>query len=104
MDMLVKCYSKCVISCSKASVALLLLGSLLLGSNSVLAEAMTVNINTASASELSTELLGVGDSKSMAIVKNRETLGDFKTPMEITRVKGIGDVIYTNNKERIVVK
>ncbi|MBV1914226.1 MAG: ComEA family DNA-binding protein [Pseudomonadales bacterium] len=67
------------------------------------AEAQKVNINTASANELSAELLGVGETKSAAIVKNREEMGQFKTPEDITRVKGIGETIFAQNKDRIVV-
>ncbi|MBL4583342.1 MAG: helix-hairpin-helix domain-containing protein [Pseudomonadales bacterium] len=65
---------------------------------------VTVNINTATASELSAELLGIGDAKSIAIVKYRESMGGFKLPKDITLVKGIGDVIFEKNQHRIVVK
>ena len=67
------------------------------------AEGQKVNINTASANELSAELLGVGETKSAAIVKSREEMGQFEAPEDITRVKGIGETIFAQNKDRIVV-
>ena len=76
---------------------------LMAGSLSVASEAQKVNINTASAGELSAELVGVGDSKSAAIVKNRGEMGRFEAPQDITRVKGVGETIFLQNKDRIVV-
>ena len=73
------------------------------GSLSVASEAQKVNINTASAGELSAELVGVGDIKSAAIVKNRDEMGRFEAPQDITRVKGVGETIFLQNKDRIVV-
>ena len=51
--------------------------------------ANSVNINTASADELST-LPGVGMKKAEAIIDYRELNGDFTSTEEIVNVKGIG--------------
>lgn len=51
--------------------------------------ARTINLNTASASELE-ELPGVGESRAKAIVEAREKRGGFKSVDELEEVKGIG--------------
>ena len=51
--------------------------------------ANSVNINTASAEELSS-LPGVGMKKAEAIINYRELNGDFASTEEIVNVKGIG--------------
>ncbi len=61
-----------------------------------------VNINTASAEELST-LPGIGQSKAAAIVTYRKTNGDFKTVDDLSKVKGIGDKILEKIKPEITV-
>ncbi|MCI6988281.1 MAG: helix-hairpin-helix domain-containing protein [Campylobacter sp.] len=61
-----------------------------------------VNINTASKEELMS-LKGVGESKAEAIIEYRKD-NKFKSPEEIKNVKGIGDKIYNDNKDEIVVK
>ena len=61
-----------------------------------------VNINTASAEELST-LPGIGQSKAAAIVTYRNTNGDFKTVDDLSKVKGIGDKILEKIKPEITV-
>ncbi|WP_158587071.1 ComEA family DNA-binding protein [Motilimonas pumila] len=63
----------------------------------------TVNINTASADELS-KLNGVGDAKSQAIVAYRQQHGQFETVEQITQVDGIGESILTKNKALLSVK
>lgn len=49
-----------------------------------------VNVNTASADEISQSLKGVGLSKAQAIVAYREANGAFKHADELVNVKGIG--------------
>ena len=49
-----------------------------------------VNVNTASADEISQSLKGVGLSKAQAIVAYREANGSFKHADELVNVKGIG--------------
>lgn len=48
-----------------------------------------ININTASAAELST-LKGIGEKKALAIIKYREKNGAFNNIDELSHVKGIG--------------
>ena len=62
-----------------------------------------VNINTASARELSS-LHRIGEKYSQRIVEYRKTVGPFQKPEDIMKVKGISDKIFEMNKERIVVK
>jgi competence protein ComEA len=62
-----------------------------------------VNINTADAATLATELTGVGPALAEAIVADRKANGNFPTPEALTRVKGIGDRIVEMNKANILV-
>ena len=63
-----------------------------------LAFAEPVDINSASAEELSTALLGVGPAKAAAIVAYREQHGPFRSPQDLTNVKGIGDSLLEKNQ------
>jgi competence protein ComEA len=65
--------------------------------------ASPVNINTADAATLASELTGVGPALAQAIVKDRQEHGNFATPEALTRVKGIGDRIVEMNKANILV-
>jgi len=60
-----------------------------------------VNINTASAKQLSKGLMGVGKVKAEAIVAYRESNGEFKKIEDLLKVEGIGKKILENNKERL---
>ena len=62
-----------------------------------------VNINTADAATLATELTGVGPALAQAIVADRQLHGNFPTPEALTRVKGIGERIVEMNKANILV-
>lgn len=61
-----------------------------------------VNINTATAQELTT-LPGIGQAKAEAIIKHRETNGPFKTVDQLTEVKGIGDKILEKLKDEATI-
>ncbi len=50
-----------------------------------------VDINTADADTIAAELKGVGPTKAKAIVEYREKHGPFKSPDDLSLVKGIGD-------------
>jgi competence protein ComEA len=67
------------------------------------ADAGKVNINTASAEEL-TQLKGVGPSHAARIVEFREKNGPFKNPEGLIQVPGIGQKTFENNKDLILVK
>ena len=67
----------------------------------VLGTALKVNINQASAQELSAKLDSIGAKKAQAIVQYREKNGAFKRIDELKNVKGIGDKIYARNQNRL---
>jgi competence protein ComEA len=52
--------------------------------------ASPVNINTADAKTISEALSGIGLKKAEAIVKYRESKGEFKTVDDLVNVDGIG--------------
>lgn len=62
---------------------------------------ITVNINQASAEEIADLLVGVGLAKAQAIVEYRMLNGDFVSPDDLDKVKGIGESIVNQNRERI---
>ena len=62
-----------------------------------------VDINTADAETLSTELNGIGLAKAKAIVEYREKYGPFKSPEDLSLVKGIGERTVELNRENIKV-
>lgn len=61
-----------------------------------------ININTATLAELDT-LPGIGASKATAIIDYRQSHGLFKSPHEITNVKGIGESTYEQLKSLISI-
>ncbi|WP_372972691.1 ComEA family DNA-binding protein [Marinobacter sp.] len=65
--------------------------------------ASAININTASAEELTT-LEGIGESKALAIVADRDTNGPFESGDDLTRVRGIGDATVAKNADRITTR
>ena len=62
-----------------------------------------VDINTADAETLSAELDGVGLEKAKAIVEYRQKYGPFKSPDDLSLVKGIGERTVEANRENIKV-
>ncbi|AKH22224.1 hypothetical protein AAY24_11285 [Sedimenticola thiotaurini] len=62
-----------------------------------------VNINTASAEQIATELKGIGNAKAQAIVDYRTQHGAFKSADELVRVKGIGEKTIAANREYILI-
>jgi competence protein ComEA len=71
---------------------------------SSLSFASPVNINTATAVEISEALNGIGMVKAQAIVDFRTTNGLFSSADQITMVNGIGESTYENNKADILLK
>lgn len=63
-----------------------------------------VDVNTADAATLSTELQGIGMSKAVAIVEYREAHGPFKSPDDLILVKGIGERTIELNRHNILVQ
>ncbi|MFM2598861.1 ComEA family DNA-binding protein [Vibrio fortis] len=62
---------------------------------------VTVNINTATAEELSALLVGIGDKKAQEIVQYRDQNGAFQKPDDLANVKGIGSATVEKNRKRI---
>lgn len=62
--------------------------------------AAMVNINTASANELA-QLDGIGETKALAIVADRQANGPFESTADLARVRGIGEATVAKNSERI---
>lgn len=60
-----------------------------------------VDINTADAETISAELNGIGLAKAKAIVEYRERHGPFKSPEDLSLVKGIGDRTVEMNRANI---
>lgn len=65
-------------------------------------EAQKINLNTASAEEL-TELNGIGETKAEAIVAYREEHGAFGKIDDIMQVSGIGQGTFDKIKDHITV-
>lgn len=66
--------------------------------------AAPVNINEASAEQISDSLIGVGLKKAAAIVQYREQYGHFTSTEELINVKGIGAETLEKNKSNIVIE
>ena len=62
-----------------------------------------INLNTATAEQL-TQLKGIGAKYAERIVQYRTENGPFKTPEDIMKVPGIGQKIFENNQERLIVE
>lgn len=62
-----------------------------------------VDINTADAETISAELKGVGLTKAKAIVEYRQKHGPFKSPGDLSLVKGIGERTVEINRANIRV-
>lgn len=62
-----------------------------------------VNINTADAATLAATIEGVGEMKAAEIISYREQNGPFKSINDLLNVKGIGEAILENNKDRLTV-
>jgi competence protein ComEA len=83
-------------------VAALLLSAVVGGGTAVAAEEQgRVDLNTATAAELES-LPGVGPAKAQAIVAHRE-VAPFKNADELVEVKGIGEKLYAQLKDRVTV-
>ncbi len=71
-------------------------------SNSVSGVTFPININTASAEELQL-LSGIGEVKAAAIIAYREQHGAFSDISEIKNVKGIGEKVFEEIRDKITV-
>lgn len=66
-----------------------------------LAQMGRVDINSASAEEISQVLVGIGPSKAQAIVAYREEFGQFEDVDELINVRGIGLRTVDQNRDRL---
>ncbi len=78
-----------------------LLLSIFIGCFSV-ANAAPVNINSADAASLSSNLIGVGIEKAKAIIEYRKKNGAFKIADDLAKVKGIGEKTIEKNRKNII--
>jgi len=62
---------------------------------------LTVNINQATAEEISDVLTGVGIKKAMVIVAHREKEGAFSSLEDLLQVKGIGPATLEKNRHKL---
>ena len=62
-----------------------------------------VNINTATAQEMATELTNIGPAKAAAIVEYRQTKGQFQSVNELLNINGIGEATLEMNRELLTV-
>lgn len=65
---------------------------------------VTVDINTADKTTLSTMLNGIGEKKAEAIIAYREENGPFKSIEELANVKGIGEATVEKNQDIITIQ
>lgn len=84
----------------KSSIRLL---TLLVACLPLWAFAGPVDINSADAETISAELKGIGMAKAEAIVEYRKKHGPFKSPEDLSLVKGIGDRTVEINRSDIRV-
>lgn len=63
-----------------------------------------VNINTADAETLASELTGIGPALAAAIVRDREENGPYESAEQLTRVSGVGESVLEKNRENIRVE
>ena len=87
----------------KISIVFITIFLLLLFTAPIIASNGKININTATEKELC-NLGQVGPQNAAKIVQYRQEHGDFKTPEDIKKVKGIGDKTFEKNKSIIIIK
>jgi competence protein ComEA len=85
----------------RSLVALLVACAALVGAPQ--ASADPVNINTADAATLASELVGIGATRAAAIVAHRTQNGPFRSVEELTLVKGIGPRVLEQNRGNLSV-
>ncbi|NUF28108.1 competence protein ComEA [Gilliamella bombicola] len=66
-------------------------------------QVVQVNINTATAEELSKVLTGIGPSKAHKIIEYREKFGPFVSVEQLKEVSGIGQATLDKNAGKIIL-
>jgi competence protein ComEA len=97
---------------SKALLCALLASLLLFTTNVISAESkvitnteviqQNVHLNKSTIAELLT-LKGIGHKKAQAILAYRQQIGGFTSVSELIKVKGIGEKILSDNKDRLKI-
>ncbi len=64
----------------------------------------SIDLNSASAEQLASVLVGVGAAKAQATIRYRDEVGSFRSAEELEEVRGIGPRIVKRNKTGIQVK
>jgi competence protein ComEA len=85
------------------SVWVVVLMSLVAAAAVVAGDVDKININTATAEQL-TALQGIGDSHAAGIIAYREKNGPFQTPEDLMKVPRIGQKTFERNKALITVQ
>jgi competence protein ComEA len=85
------------------TVLWVVLMSLILASAAFAADVEKININTASAEEL-TQLNGIGASHAAAIIDYREKNGPFQKSEDLMKVPRIGEKTFEKNKDMMSVQ
>ncbi len=67
-------------------------------------QTQTVNINSADAETLASNLVGIGHRKAVAIVQYRDDFGPFFSVEDLLEVKGVGPSIVDKNRTRITLE
>ena len=62
-----------------------------------------ININTATAEQISTTMSGIGDSKARAIVEYRKNHGRFESIEALKGVDGVGMKTIEKNRDKITL-
>lgn len=70
---------------------------------STLAFGASVNVNTATASEIAEAATGIGPVKAQAVVKYRKAHGAFSSIDGLKKVKGIGPATVNDNRSVLAV-
>jgi competence protein ComEA len=65
--------------------------------------ATPLDINTATATQFSAVMSGVGIKKAEAIIAYREANGGFDSVDQLAQVKGIGDALLARNRDLLQV-
>lgn len=64
----------------------------------------TININTATAEQLSEMLTGIGEKRAAAIIAYREANGPFSSLEQLLEVKGVGEKVMEQNRDKMTLK